>query len=706
MNTETPLLTKYRHKPHLLRSPVPHLLQSNKSISEEECNLIRNAITRVHAEVALLEEIESAEPHNEMVYRRRLACEEFLANHEALFHWTRRLPPELLINIFLCFTESGSLIPWKISHVCRKWRSLALKTPELWRKVPLKYLFLSDKPLQRHYLQFLRDDYLKRSKNETIAFAFRFGHASSARLYPILLEHVERWGDVRLGIHQNGAMEHISTLQTQLAGLKGRLRSLYSLKIIVAGSASFPLDVFKSAPRLKYLVIDSSDFWNWDMPLQVGWPWNQVTHFGGEYLSMELCDYLALTQFTNLVYINLCNFLQFESPFQETTITFSACRYLSLEIYKGPATNSLHDTNFLKSIHCPLLERVHISYYVTIIASDVLTQVAKLVQRHAEQLTGLHWQYDTPVPSHSAILSSYNTAPSLEMAASLNNLQILRITEASCSTLVHFLQFLSREPVYLPSLCKLDIMLHLNVEEDEAIEFCQLLRQFVHDFERHDGFRNVRKFSDIRLEVPRRGRDSSARYCMSRWDVIMQLEGWTRDLQQGWEKQTRLEDELKQMSSWANVLKTAINESENASLKSLKATLEAVEECNVTDALVLHGTRIYFILREMSKMVLSQTAPTFWKPLDIMEREDRLLKRWTPLLIEDGPTRRWTTAGPRSIIYIPPHSSLRGDPLIWILGAEDNCLDPGYITEELRPGIDDQWKDYDEILRRFSAWSF
>ena len=62
------------------------------------------------------------------------------------FHW---LPPELLIYIFVLSTYVGALdptqtridtTPFSISHVCRRWRDIALATPVLWRRVVLTFL--------------------------------------------------------------------------------------------------------------------------------------------------------------------------------------------------------------------------------------------------------------------------------------------------------------------------------------------------------------------------------------------------------------------------------------------------------------------------------------------------------------------------------------------------------------------------------------
>ncbi|KAH8999931.1 hypothetical protein EDB86DRAFT_2802223 [Lactarius hatsudake] len=64
------------------------------------------------------------------------------------FHW---LPPELLIYIFVLATYNPfdpaqsrlDAAPFSISHVCRRWREIALSTPVLWRRVVLTPLDIS-----------------------------------------------------------------------------------------------------------------------------------------------------------------------------------------------------------------------------------------------------------------------------------------------------------------------------------------------------------------------------------------------------------------------------------------------------------------------------------------------------------------------------------------------------------------------------------
>jgi hypothetical protein len=80
------------------------------------------------------------------------------------FHW---LPPELLIHIFVLSTYSAldpaqsriDTAPYSISHVCRRWREIALATPVLWRRV-----VLTPQDIFRHPVSPATQTFLERSK--------------------------------------------------------------------------------------------------------------------------------------------------------------------------------------------------------------------------------------------------------------------------------------------------------------------------------------------------------------------------------------------------------------------------------------------------------------------------------------------------------------------------------------------------------------
>ncbi|KAG8724946.1 hypothetical protein FRC09_011535 [Ceratobasidium sp. 395] len=50
----------------------------------------------------------------------------------------RKLPADILADIFLLLLDSDPLIPWKLSSVNRQWRTTALTTPRLWSRIRIQ----------------------------------------------------------------------------------------------------------------------------------------------------------------------------------------------------------------------------------------------------------------------------------------------------------------------------------------------------------------------------------------------------------------------------------------------------------------------------------------------------------------------------------------------------------------------------------------
>ncbi|KAK0466605.1 hypothetical protein IW261DRAFT_1683506, partial [Armillaria novae-zelandiae] len=70
------------------------------------------------------------------------------ANAKKILSPCRRLPNELLTDIFIrcssvCDELDSPLNPgafhWTLSHVCRKWREVAIGTPEMWSHIRLSF---------------------------------------------------------------------------------------------------------------------------------------------------------------------------------------------------------------------------------------------------------------------------------------------------------------------------------------------------------------------------------------------------------------------------------------------------------------------------------------------------------------------------------------------------------------------------------------
>lgn len=75
---------------------------------------------------------------NELV-RERLAMEDQVFRTMAYLSPIRRLPNELLREIFLCHFEEYPVCAWGLAAVCTMWRRLALSMPRIWSKVSASF---------------------------------------------------------------------------------------------------------------------------------------------------------------------------------------------------------------------------------------------------------------------------------------------------------------------------------------------------------------------------------------------------------------------------------------------------------------------------------------------------------------------------------------------------------------------------------------
>jgi hypothetical protein len=244
---------------HPPRSPVPHLLSSNSTPSDEERKLILEAIEDAETQIAHL----SSEEHPDAAQTKRLALfQEFVRIHRSLLVRIRNLPPELLQEIFFLYSETSTGYhrwvrpPFILGQICRSWRQTAISLPGLWDKLPAFKLH-SSKTRTRQYCSFL-EELLRRS-----------GTAQSLRVYiraPFQEIKVAHPVITTLARHAN----RIQTLTIEsgvatarlFQAMKGSLNNLEQLELAFWTKSSFEqdeergwVDAFESAPMLKKLTI-------------------------------------------------------------------------------------------------------------------------------------------------------------------------------------------------------------------------------------------------------------------------------------------------------------------------------------------------------------------------------------------------------------------------------------------------------------------
>ena len=101
----------------------------NASLSPEANEVIKRAIKELEAELqAALDSLEQAKARVNYITEQ-------LKEHRSLIAPMRKLPVELLSELFVLASRIEDLAPVKITEVCRLWRQVILVTPQAWSRI-------------------------------------------------------------------------------------------------------------------------------------------------------------------------------------------------------------------------------------------------------------------------------------------------------------------------------------------------------------------------------------------------------------------------------------------------------------------------------------------------------------------------------------------------------------------------------------------
>ncbi|KAJ7512688.1 hypothetical protein B0H11DRAFT_2267764 [Mycena galericulata] len=121
-------------------SPFRNVLYTNSVPSDAECESIRTLLVGPRQEIAhLTDKIVATQAMLDDLMRKHAALNEFVTAHLALLSPIRRLPLDIMQEIFVaCLPAAQNSMmaeadaPLLLCHVSRAWRKLALTTPRLW----------------------------------------------------------------------------------------------------------------------------------------------------------------------------------------------------------------------------------------------------------------------------------------------------------------------------------------------------------------------------------------------------------------------------------------------------------------------------------------------------------------------------------------------------------------------------------------------
>ncbi|KAJ7629700.1 hypothetical protein DFH06DRAFT_1005704, partial [Mycena polygramma] len=116
------------------------LLQSNVAPLESDIPFIRNIVSGGQDRVDAFDaQIDSLQATLAQLIRRRAETAEYVRQHRAVISPVRRVPPELLCEIFALAwlseddeNTNTARVPWHFGHICRSWRDMAVSYPPLW----------------------------------------------------------------------------------------------------------------------------------------------------------------------------------------------------------------------------------------------------------------------------------------------------------------------------------------------------------------------------------------------------------------------------------------------------------------------------------------------------------------------------------------------------------------------------------------------
>ena len=122
------------------------LLTARRSLDATQLDLLTLAAKIDAAEGALAKIVRESRFAIEELVRERRALEDIARHTLAYLSPMKRLPLELLREIFLRCFQNHPCAAWVLASVCSSWRRLALKIPVIWSKVIFFFLPLYDYP--------------------------------------------------------------------------------------------------------------------------------------------------------------------------------------------------------------------------------------------------------------------------------------------------------------------------------------------------------------------------------------------------------------------------------------------------------------------------------------------------------------------------------------------------------------------------------
>ncbi|KIM41499.1 hypothetical protein M413DRAFT_149674 [Hebeloma cylindrosporum] len=242
-----------------------------------------HALQEVEAEIQRLTEL------METMEIRRQRIREVINDHKVILSPVRRLPPDVLHEIFFhCMPTDRNPVmkhsesPLLLTRICSSWRAIALSSPRIWSKI---YIPLPGNPIYSSNYGVITDESTVSKRRQKFARVLRLRCDAVRKwlsrseddelpheMFSIVLSFADRWRDIDL------SMPHVIYNELQSNINATTFSSLRSLKVTLSvinrgGDTQFPQIRLLAAPSLRRIVISAEAL----RPGNVA-EWNHITH--------------------------------------------------------------------------------------------------------------------------------------------------------------------------------------------------------------------------------------------------------------------------------------------------------------------------------------------------------------------------------------------------------------------------------------------
>ncbi|KAJ7145112.1 hypothetical protein C8R43DRAFT_550704 [Mycena crocata] len=456
-------------------SPYPELLRSNTVPLDFQIPVIAGAIRTSR------EDLKATENTAGDSETRLLALQDFVQIHRSMVSAMRRLPSEILSEIFTyCVGQQDGCRPRVVSAICSRWREVVLSTPRLWCDI-----YLREEEIRLPSLHSLLSLQLERSAQVPLSIVFSYLH-DDISILELLLTASDRWQSLDLDLttdqheHVRGSSNHFPLLR----------------KLVVRITPSFDLgNLSRPLPLLEDLTL------SWPpCPIPSKFPWTGLLnctlfHCSSSEALSVLHSSARMEEFS--LYNCYCPSQRDSSHL--TAIT-STIRSLTISHCSGP-----FNQGFLGALTAPKLQELIIDDFQD---NSINTHIVSLLTGSAGPVT--HLSFCGVRLSESELISL------LQFADTVDHLEISWPWDVHSNDFMRALTLLpgNRQQQLLPRLRLLNITGGLSCRDDnllmmlesrspglERVELYYAGRAFF--FDRFlDGLRKEGMNIDMRLDGP------------------------------------------------------------------------------------------------------------------------------------------------------------------------------------------------------------